>query len=370
MHQRHRRLQREEHQQRQRKRKDPPQPCGRQRRAGRERQHEGQQIERQRHHPDQRERAQVGADLGGDAQHQRRGQEGQEGPVADGAPAQRRRIRRPGRRDHRDRTAPVRGEARQQQHRPEQQEADRPADRDVGHAEQRLGRQRKGQQRDQRPQVAGPVEKIGVIRAWPPALPVPGLDQRGIGRQDRKRQADPERVKPQRLQHDRPAGVIGPVPGHRQRQEHQRQQQQGQMHGDLRADRQVPADQMGVEIPPDQHRLEEQHRRRPDRRRAADLRQHQPGVQRLDEEQEQRAGEDRQGEQGHQEAGPAPRDRNFGRQRHLAHSIDARCDTILPKMAKLRSNRAECGKLAGPDQRRRSRRALIGWKATPTWASQ
>lgn len=105
------------------------------------------------------------------------------------------------------------------------EETDGPTDRDFRHPEQRFGQQQEAEERYEGPEVAGGIEEVGVRGARGAGLTEPGLDQRGIGGLDGKRQPDAKRIKPQGLGHDRARGVVGPVLRHGERQEQKRQDQ-------------------------------------------------------------------------------------------------------------------------------------------------
>ena len=90
------------------------------------------------------------------------------------------------------------------------------------------------------------------------------------------------------------------------RQRDERQQQHDRL--EPRRAPQVTGGEVRVDVPREEHGLEEHHRGRPDRLRAAEERQHHPRGHRLDQEDERRAGEHRGPEDAEQERLPARRE--------------------------------------------------------------
>ena len=290
-----------------------------QRRPPREHQDEAEQIEDQRHHPEQRGGGNVGGDVGGDAEQQRGRHECQDGPgqaltqgqalaQAGGAGCLRAdrvtaqggkqvdgvlRLGLAGMAGTEDGCGGAQDQA--ERHDPE---AAGPERRLQVERQHRLDQQRIGEQRQQAAGVAGGIEEIRVARGLVVQVGEPALQQRRGGRDGEHRQPHHQRQPDQQPERGR---------GARRRRaraqvERQGQRSQGQQHGDVHADlrraRQQAGQRMGVGVAEQQDGLEEHHAGAPHRRRAAEARQHHLGDHRLDHEHQAGAEEQRGGERG------------------------------------------------------------------------
>ena len=125
---------------------------------------EGQEVERERHDPEQRHRGEVGGDVGGDREQQARRREGERQPVqpplSSRSPPGRLRLRRRARR----RPPPDR-ERRSRAHEQRQHAvAERPGRVLPVERQQRLDQQRIAEQRQQAAEIARAIEEVGVAR--------------------------------------------------------------------------------------------------------------------------------------------------------------------------------------------------------------
>ena len=273
---------------------------------------EGEQVDRKRHHPQERRRRDVRGQIGGDRDHEARRHRGQRDPAHPLAGTGARNIDGRGRcggRYRADRQQSGAGE----QHR-EQRETDRP-DRCLRlQGQERLDDHGIGEQGRERTEIGRGVEHVRIA-----GLPVatggkPALQQRRTRRQREKRQPDRRREQAEQPERRTLRRRNTPTGRDRDRQHHGRYPDQRQMQHGGPQRRQQAIDQMGIGITCQQHRLEEHHRDRPHRRRAAEFRQHHLGKHRLDREQQQRRDEQRRGvKHGHQPDGgrlPVKRGRN------------------------------------------------------------
>ena len=162
-----------------------------------EHQHEGQQIERQRDHPQQRRRGDVGRHVHGEGGHQRGRHERQARPspgAAAASAAERVASSAPAGAAGVSGTPPTcaprirKNDVASADH--EQDEAVRPDVAELADAKGRLEHEGIAEQRDQAAQVAGGIHEIGIARIGMPAAGEPGLQQRRIGGNGDERQAD------------------------------------------------------------------------------------------------------------------------------------------------------------------------------------
>ena len=158
-----------------------------------EHQHEGEQVERERQHPQQRRGGDVGRDMGGEGRQQRRRHQRQADPAQAIRPGRRRggiASRRPpagaprprcparsGRRASRRRPAPAPPPAAGSPASTERLSCLQP--------ERRLEHEGIAQQRDQAAEVARRIQEIGIVAMRMPGAGEPGLQQRRVGRQRR-----------------------------------------------------------------------------------------------------------------------------------------------------------------------------------------
>ncbi|HKG83745.1 MAG TPA: hypothetical protein VKB16_11425, partial [Beijerinckiaceae bacterium] len=167
------------------------------------------------------------------------------------------------------------------------------------HPEERLDRERVGDEGRKRADIRGGVEEIRIGGARMTRAREPGLEQRPVGGEGEERQPDrdgEEAEQPERLavrRRARPAGRDGD----RQAQagaEHEREMQRQR-----RAGRGVARQEMGIAVAGEQKGLEEHQRDRPHRGRPAEHRQHHLGEHRLHGEKQQRRQEQRRGKERH-----------------------------------------------------------------------
>ena len=260
---------------------------------------EGQQIQGQRHDPEEGRRGHIGRQVRGDAEHQagRRGRQQDQLQLlqpGDGrADRQRRRL------FGRVTTAPDHdGQGRD--HQDEDAIADAPAAALTAQGRQRLDQQRIGQQGQEAAQVRSGVEDIGILAVLMPGPHprIPGLKQGRGRRQHGEGGADRQGQGGQKPADRRRRIRLAQGARDVQRQEQGRSQQQGQVHPHLHPDRADPLKRVGIGVAGQQRRLEEDHRGVPHRRRSPQHRQNQLGHHRLDHEDQRGRGEDGQGEQG------------------------------------------------------------------------
>jgi hypothetical protein len=252
---------------------------------------EGQEIERQRHHPQKRRRREIGGDERGhrDAQTRRNG--GQQRPRNALPPCRALAFR------HRvDECRSSGGEAGGgADAKREQREAERPQQGLRAERENRLDRQRIGEQRAERAQIGCGIEDVGVLRLRVAGGDEPMLQQRRGRRQCDEGNADRKCKQPDKPEHHMIVRRHTEARGNaqRQRQRDQREESEMQHRGLGRLEK--PGDQVRIGVSGEQEGLERHHGDRPDRRRAAKPWQHHLGKHRLNGEQQQRRDEQRRG---------------------------------------------------------------------------
>ena len=272
-----------------------------------ETQDEGQQVHRQRQHPEEGHRRHVLRDVVGHGQQQpgpeRRQQEPQH--LVDAARLRVRRARhgrtvaglRHGRHHRRPHRRPARrdvdggGPAQQHEHAIPR----RPRPGLLPHRAVRLDQHRIAEQRRQRSQVG--QREVAVHLRAPRRARDPRLHQWPGGGQQEVREPDGRDQQAEDAQGRllAAAGLPGRVGQHRH--EGQARQQQRAVQLRLRARLQPAGDPVGVGVARQQRDLEEHHADRPHRRRAAEPGQDLLGDQRLHQEQQEGADEDGAGEQ-------------------------------------------------------------------------
>ena len=276
-----------------------------------EAQDEGDQVDRQRHDPQQRHRGDVLGDVAGDRQQQDAAHRGKARPEQL-APDPRRRFGgtggsrskngvRPGfcfacvgRRDlrHRCRSRAGLHQGGGDAQCDEQPVARRPGDRLRVRGDPRLDRERIGEQRQHRCQIRKREQPVRIASRV--ALREPGLQQRAGRRQQQVGQADRRRQQPE----DQPQRALGaqrlPGDGGDDGQQQEACDQQRRVQRSLPPARQAPGRRIGVGIAREQRALEEHQAGRPHRGRAPEPRQDLLGDDRLDQEQQERTREDRQ----------------------------------------------------------------------------
>ena len=263
-----------------------------------EAQDEGDQVQRQRHHPQERHAGDVLRDVIADGQQHHRAHRGQHQPHQLSTCARRRgRGRRAACRagDRLLRIAGMgsgcahRGPASGRAHDHEQRVDQRPAPAELPQIERRLEQHREAQQRQQRGEVAEREQPVWHRRAE--ALPVPALQQRRGGRQQEVRQPDGDQQQHEDAQDWLLVAARFPGLARQDRQGEQRQQQQSHVQQRLLAHAQ-PRAEVGVRVTGQQDALEEHQAGSPDRRRTAEPRQDLLGDDRLHQEQQEGRQED------------------------------------------------------------------------------
>ena len=152
----------------------------------------GDQIERQRQHPQQRHRGDVGRQMGGNAEQQARRREREHGPMQTPAPGYGFAMLAPRNRLGRG-AGGAKPDAAQQHEQGEHRVADGPCVRLITQAYQRLDQERIGNQCADTAQIAEAVEKVGIVRTRVTAEAEPALQQRRGRRHRQERQADRHR---------------------------------------------------------------------------------------------------------------------------------------------------------------------------------
>ena len=296
-------------------------------RTAREHDDEGQEIERERKHPEQRHRRDVGGDVRGHRHQQARGHGRQRHPERGVAPG-RRRIRRVRGSPLRAlvRRAPQQCAARDEE-RDQEAEAERPEVGLVLQPDERLDHARIGHERKEASDIAGAIEEIRVVRSGVVGAREPGLQQRAVGGERKERQ--PDRGREQAHQPERLPGLRrpGPAGGDRQRQRKDGADRHHDMDDDRRPSGRIAREPVGIGISGQQRALEEHDRHRPHRRRAAQTRQHHLREHRLHHEQQRGADEDRRRERCEQQqatAGGRRLRRVVRRQVGYAHGLVSR----------------------------------------------
>ena len=275
-----------------------------------ETQDERQQVERQRHNPEQRNRRDVLRDVIGNGEQQQRAGGRQRAPQQL-ARKRRRRVTAVGAEPagrvqddcvhRRRRAAPKAAPAGARAQDDEQCVPQRPADR--LRARRRPGLEEEGiaDQRQHRREIRQCEKAIGA-RPWPGASE-PGLHQRAGGRQQEIRQADRRRQHPE----DQPGRVLRsawlPLHARHDRQHGERDEEQHNVQPDARSRRHAADREIRVGVPGKQSSLEEDEAGGPHRCRTAEPGQDLLGHHRLHEEQQERANEDRGGVEGHRKRG-------------------------------------------------------------------
>ena len=252
-----------------------------------EHRHEGEQIERERQHPQERRGRDIGRDVGGHRDHEAGRDRGEHDPRETVAPCGARRSDGA----HLGRPAPRAAISRRR--RPAARsagKADRPDPGLSAQGQQRLDRERIGEQRRERAEVRGGIEHVRVARLRVAAGGEPALQQRRARRQRGERQADRGREQADQPQPDAarrrrakpcamPIGRVSAASG-----------KHAEMDQRALPDLERAREQMRIGIADQQRGLEEHHRDRPHRGRAAEPRQHHLGEHRLHGEQQQRRG--------------------------------------------------------------------------------
>ena len=159
-------------------------------RAAREHDDEGQEVERERKHPQQRHRRDIGGDVRGHRHQQARRHRRERHPGRGVAPGRRRvgRVGR-GRRCRLIRGPPQQNTAGDQQ-RDQQAETERPDLGLVAQPHEWLDHARIGHECEEASDIAGGVEEIGVFRGRMIGAREPRLQQRAVGGEGEERQAD------------------------------------------------------------------------------------------------------------------------------------------------------------------------------------
>ena len=257
-----------------------------------EREDEGQQIQGERQHPQERHAGNVLRHVVAhrEQHHGGKRRKGQPGQLH-GARERRGRVLRLSRsrgrlRDDRAHGAPRRGAAQHDESRVQR----RPPPAQLGQREIGLQQHRESQQREQRRKVGERKKAVG--HCAPEALPVPGLQQRRRGRQQKVRQADGGPEQQQDAAHGLLVALRLPARRCEDRQARERRGEQRYVQHRLPPQAQARG-QVGVGIPAEQHRLEEHEACRPHRRRPTEPRQDLLGDDRLHQEQQERGQEDR-----------------------------------------------------------------------------
>ncbi|TLD45373.1 MAG: hypothetical protein FAZ92_02369 [Accumulibacter sp.] len=263
-----------------------------------EAENEAQQVDAQRHHPQERHRRDVLRQVTGQRQQEDRGRHRQADPQQALAQRRPRHGLRTGRAAFEfagDALPRLPGAGEAGDH--EEDVADRPGVCLLHDDKERFDEHRIGEQREHRRQVRQRVEAIRHQAVERPRIP--RLHQRPGGRQQQVRHADGGSEDDEHI--PRRAGEGGVLPGrigdHRQRR--QTEQQQHAVHDVLPARRKPLVQQVHVEVAEQQRRLKEDHAGGPHRRRTAEPRQDHLGDDRLDLEEEKGRKEDRHGEADH-----------------------------------------------------------------------
>ena len=278
-----------------------------------ERDDEAQQIDREREHPEQGKGGDVRGDVGGDAEEQARGGEGERHPVE--APADGRRGPAPlgglGRRRRRGRHAagvrcgrgprgaPPDGDDRAEDDQDGEQEiaeGPQPCLREppgISELEARLDQRGVAQQREHAPEIARGVEEVGVAGGPVTRVREPVLQERRGRAHHEEGQAHREREQDEHAQHG-----VGLAPGQAARvdaegQDGERDGEQRQVQDRLPADAEPRRGGVGIGVAAEERGLEEHHARAPDGGRAAEERQDHLAHHRLHHEQERGADEQR-----------------------------------------------------------------------------
>ena len=162
-----------------------------------EHQHEGEQVERERQHPQQRRGGDVGGDVGGEGREQGRWDQSQADPAQAIRPRRRSSIGLGGVGDRGSHglapqlaLAGSHDDEDQRQCHDQQQEAQCPQTAELSKPEPRLQDEGIAQQRDQAAQVARRIQEIGIVPVRMPGAGEPGLQEGSVGRHREERQAD------------------------------------------------------------------------------------------------------------------------------------------------------------------------------------
>ena len=273
--------------------------------------HEGQKVERERDHPQERRGRHIGRDMRRDGDQEAGRNGGKRNPSCRIAPARRRigprrgalarhsldgRIGAPRRRGldigQRIARAHEQHAASGDQH-DQREEAGRPHARLVAEPGERLDQERIGDERKEAPDVARRVEEIWVAGGRMAGAREPCLQQRTVGGQREERQSDRDREQPEQPQRLALRGRPAPAASDRQRQRKGRDDHERHMDDDRQAARQMTGQEVRIGIAGEQRGLEEHHGHRPHLRRAAEARQHHLGEQRLHRKQQGGREEDR-----------------------------------------------------------------------------
>ena len=162
----------------------------------------------------------------------------------------------------------------------------------------RLDQERIRHQPDHAAEVARPVQEVRVAPGRVVRVRQPALQQRGGRGDDEERQADRHREQAEQRQRRVPARGVGGDRGHAERQDDRRQEQQDGVKAERAVRAELGRGDVRVQVPEQEHGLEEHERDRPHRRRAAERRQHEARHHRLDREQQHGADQHRQREEG------------------------------------------------------------------------
>ncbi len=263
--------------------------------------HERQQVERQRHDPQQRRRRHIGGQDGRGSIQQAGRDEGEQPPAQHGRAlgrlARRRALLAAGRRRGGRGGAPgPHGAGHAQQ--PQQRVAHAPALRLGRQRAARLDQERIGEQGHQAAEVARGVQRVGSGARRGGERRLQQRRARGERQDGRPDRGHPHGEQPQRLAAASRRRRGPPRPEHgRQRQEPGQREQRGVDRE--RAPRPEPADQrVRAGVARQERRLEEQQAGRPHTRRAAEDREELSSDQQLEREQQARGEQGRQGERG------------------------------------------------------------------------
>ena len=200
-------------------------------------QHEGEEVKRQRHDPQERRRRHVGRNMRRHRDEQARRHKSQHDPEHARAPAYRGGgccLRGGGLPRHRERQHAACRDAQRQQ-----RIAHRPDARLRGKPPHRLDEKRIGQQHRERSEIGSAVKEIGIGRVLVRRAREPGLQQRRVGGDREERQSDRSEEQSHQPQRNTLFGRRGKSRGDRHRQAERRRDQHAQMHQRSGAQRKV-----------------------------------------------------------------------------------------------------------------------------------
>ena len=273
---------------------------------------EGQQVDRERQHPEQRHRGQVGGDVGGDPEEQARRHEGEHDPVNSPRPPRaplgrgRRalRLRDSGRGGGRG--LPPEGQRAERDENGQRRVAQAP-ERGLGEpgrslqVQVRLHQGGIAQEGQHAAQVAGRVEKVGIARGGVPGVGEPPLEQRGGGAHHQEGQAHRQREDREDVQHRVGLAAAQQARAHRERQDREGQRESDEVDEDLARGPDAGGEGVRVGVSAEERGLEEHHAGAPHRRGAAQEREDHLAHHRLHHE--EKGGSREQGERVEQQDG-------------------------------------------------------------------